>query len=586
MPGWEVYEFEEFTLDVAERRLSRAGQCISLAPKPYDLLLALVRRAGQLVGKRELLDLVWPDSFVEEGILAVHISALRKAVGGGPGQPRFIETVSRSGYRFVAAVRQLGADEIAASRKQWSVAVLPARPFTTQILPGQDQSAGFAIADALIDRLGRCHELIVRPARAVHAYLNGADDPAAIGRALRVYAVIDSHYFGAGDRIRMSVRLIRSEDGARLWNADLDEPATGILEVAGMVAECVAARLGSKFRESHPPRIPPRRPARPEAYALLGRGRFHLLSASMFEIPKAVEAFRAAAGQDPAYAPAHAGLALAHCAEAAFRLAPPAEAYHQARAAALRALAMDDACADAQVALGAVMFFGEWNWTGAERSLQRALQLNPNHSEGYLVYGQLLDALGRLDEGLEMKLRALERDPFSPLVHLEIALSYWNQRRYDDAIEWANRTLELDPRHPHAREYLAGAYLKKGDFARHLAENLKHAELHGAPSEMLENLKRTCAAEGRAGIVRLVLERAAERPGAFPAMQLALFHGEAGDLDAAFRHLEQAIESRDPSLVHLAVAPQWDALRADPRFNECLARMGLSASRSTDLTPG
>jgi DNA-binding winged helix-turn-helix (wHTH) protein len=435
MPGREVYCFGEFTLETREQRLSRHGRCIGLAPKTHDVLVALLRSAGRLVTKRRLLDLVWPESFVEEGILAVHISALRKALGEDGSGRRFIETVPRTGYRFIAAVSRLDTD-------------------------------------------------------------------------------------------------------------------------------------GPLVRALHP-----------EIYELCGRGRFHLLSASMFDIPKAVETFRAATDLDPTFAPAHAGLALACCAQAAFRVTAPAQAYGEARAAALRALALDNSCADAQVALGAVMFFSDWNWTAAERSLKRALQLNPDHSEAYLVYGQLLEALGRLDEGLEMKLRALQRDPFSPLVHLQISLSYWNQRRYDDAIGWANKTLEIDPGHPHAREHLSGAYLKKGDFERHLTENLKHAELHGVPPEALEQLKRTWTEGGRAAMIDGVLQRAASQPQAFPAMQLALFCGETGDMDAAFRHLERAIESRDPSLVNLAVGPQWDCLRDDPRFDQCLSRMGLRLFR-------
>jgi tetratricopeptide (TPR) repeat protein len=187
----------------------------------------------------------------------------------------------------------------------------------------------------------------------------------------------------------------------------------------------------------------------------------------------------------------------------------------------------------------------------------------------------LLEALGRLEEGLEVKLRALERDPFSPLVHLQISLSYWNQRRYDDAIAWANKTLELDPRHPHAREHLAGAYWKKGDSDRYIAENLKHAELHGAPAETLVRLKESYAAGGVAGVMRLGLEFAANHPQAVPAMQLALFNGELGIMDAAFEYLKQAIESHDPGLVHLAVSPQWDCMRTDPRFKDTLSRMGL-----------
>jgi DNA-binding winged helix-turn-helix (wHTH) protein len=437
MATQERYAFAEFALDARERRLERAGQLIPLAPKALDVLITIVRSAGALVTKRELLDLVWPESFVEEGILAVHVSALRKALSDGESGRQFIETVSRSGYRFIGAVT---------------------------------------------------------------------------------------------------------------------EPRHGVA----------------------PPTHPPNDPG---VYELVGRGRAHLLSASMFEVPKAVAAFRAAIEFDPTYAAGHAGLALACCAQAFHRVVPAAVAYREARVAALRALAMDASCADAQVALGAVLFFAEWNWAGAERSLARALEINANHTEAYLLYGQLKEALGQLEEGLHLKLKALERDPFSPLVHLQISLSYWNQGRYEDCIDWANKALTLDPRHPHAREHLAGAYLKKGDFDRYLAENVRHAELHGVPAEALEPIKQAYAAGGRAGVVKLVLQRAANQPFAFPAMQLAVFSSEAGDLDAAFRHLDRAIDGHDPALVHLAVAPQWESLRADPRFNQCLARMGLGPPR-------
>ena len=220
----------------------------------------------------------------------------------------------------------------------------------------------------------------------------------------------------------------------------------------------------------------------------------------------------------------------------------------------------------------------DWDWVGAERSLERALRLNPNHTEAYLHYGSLLEALGRLEEGLEMKLRALERDPFSPFADLQISMSHFHQRRYDDAIEWAQKALEIDPRHPHAREFLAAAYLKMGDSDRYMEESLRHAELHGAPAELIETLRGVYSSGGAADIVRLALAQAAKQPLAFPEFQKAVLYAEAGDLEAAFLHLDRAIDSRDPALVHLAVGPQWDGLRRDPRrFEERLARMGLPA---------
>jgi DNA-binding winged helix-turn-helix (wHTH) protein/Tfp pilus assembly protein PilF len=432
--GDEIYEFGGFVLDVVERRLSRADRAIALEPKTYELLVAFVRRAGRLVTKSELLDAVWPDAHVEEGILTVHVSNLRRALG----DRRCIETVSRAGYRFAADVSRRPAAREPISLR-WPIGVLPAQP-------------------------------------AVHE--------------------------------------------------------------------------------------------------LIGRGRSHLLTASRSEIPKAVSAFRSAIELDPTYAAAHAGLALACCAQAELRLATPPESYDEARNAALRALAMEPTCADAQVALGTVLFLSDWNWIGAQRSLERALELDPDHTDGWLLYGRLLEALGRTHEGLAAKQKALERNPSSALVHVQIALSHWHLRQYDEVIEWANRALALDPSHLLAREFIAAVYWKKGDFDRQMAETIRHAQSHGVPDETLDELKHAYASGGRRGVVEYVLGQASKQN--LPPFQLALLFGEVENLDEAFRQLDLAIERRDPSLVHLAVAPQWDSLRGDPRFAERLRRMGFS----------
>jgi DNA-binding winged helix-turn-helix (wHTH) protein/Flp pilus assembly protein TadD len=428
----ERYSFGDVTLDVNEHRLQRNGSDVPLSPKAWDVLVHLVRRAGHLVSKQELLDTVWPSAFVEEGIVAVHVSGLRKALGERPDAIRYIETVSKSGYRFVGP----------------------------------------------------------------------------------------------------------------------------------LVAPTVAPRVKSI--------------AAPEVYELVGLARGHLMSVARARLPEAARAFADAIELDPTCSAAHAGLALTFCAQAELRILPWSDAYARARVSALRALAMDDTSSDAWAALGTVMFLAEWDWIGAERSFQRALDADPRHTQARLVYGRLLDALGRLDDGLAMKLRALETDPFSPSVHVAIALSYWNQRKYDESIRWANKTLDLDPSHGLAREFLAGACWKLADFDRHMAENIKHAADHGMPAEALDTLRQVYVRGGRPGVVRYALEQAAAQSAKLPDVQLALFHGELGDLDAAIPHLQRAITGRDPCLVDLAVAPQWDALRDDPRFHSCLEEMGLA----------
>jgi DNA-binding winged helix-turn-helix (wHTH) protein/tetratricopeptide (TPR) repeat protein len=575
MTDRELYRFGEFTLDVRDRRLSRGSSTVPLAPKAHDLLVTLVRRAGRLVTRQELLDLVWPDAFVEEGILSVHVSGLRKSLGENTGTHTYIETVPRSGYRFVAPVTASLTAELRA------LAVLPAQPAEPDV-SADDTALGLAIADALIDALGSLGDIVVRPLRASHRFVDAAEDPAGIARSLQADAVVTSTFARSVNGLRVSASVVRAGDGTCLWNGEFtDAPLDGGLAVSAAIARSLARTLGlssASSKSTHQVQDAPplgrlfSRSADPRVYELLGRGRLQILSASMLDASKAIDAYRSAVELDPTYAPAHAGLALAHCAAVEARAVSPADGYRDARTSALRALAMDDRCADAQVALGAVLFLGEWDWAAAERSFLRALELNPNHTEAYLLLGRLLEARGRLEDGLAMKLRALERDPFSPLVHVQIAMSYWHQRRYDDAIEWANKTLALDPTHLTAREQVAGAYLKKGDVDRHMQESCLHAESFGVPETVLAPVRQAYQTGGRAGVVRYALEQL--REGA-PAMQLALFSGELGNLDEAFHHLNRAIDARDPCLVHLAVAPQWDDLRPDPRFDQCLARMRL-----------
>jgi DNA-binding winged helix-turn-helix (wHTH) protein len=255
----ELYEFGEFTLDASERRLSNSGQSIALAPKAHDLLVALVRNAGRLVTKRELLDLVWPDSYVDEGILAVHVSALRKALRQDENR-HYIETVSRSGYRFAADVIQ------------------------PDLLKSEELR--------LIERLGRSSRIIVRPTGAVRTHVGSSDDPAALGRELRVDAVIDSHFLGSADRVTVSVHLIRSRDGAILWSGNLAESPTGLIALVDVVAERVLVHLGLHFQEDENSKQKPRLPAHSEVYEFLGRGRFHLLAASVFELRRRSRRFR------------------------------------------------------------------------------------------------------------------------------------------------------------------------------------------------------------------------------------------------------------------------------------------------------
>ena len=457
MASSETFHFDEFTLDVRERRLLRGTEAVRLPPKAYDVLVALVQQRGHLVTKDELLTRLWPGTFVEEGSLNVCVSALRKALGEDARRPTYIETVARSGYRFIAQVRLDSEDEESLA-------------------------------------------------------------PSAVARPV-------------------------------------------------------------------------------ELYELVGRGRSHLLSDSFLELPAAVDAFRSAIEIDPTYAPAHAGLARARCVLAASHAVQHQEAFAEAKASALRALGMDSGSADAQVALGTVLFLSEWDWTGAERSLRRALEINPDHTEALLQYGSLQEALGRLDDGLRSKQQALARDPRSPGVLVQIAISHWNQRKYDDALVWAQRALDVNPKHAQACQFMSYVYLKIGDIDRFAALAVSTAIEFGLPEEWVAVLKQVTAdaqqvyaTAGLSGVNRFWVEQIPNPQLDFDVLLKMPFfrariYGAAGRLDEAFDCLDQAIAQRDPALVHLAVAPDWDGLRDDPRFDDRLKEMGLPREFARILRP-
>jgi tetratricopeptide (TPR) repeat protein len=274
--------------------------------------------------------------------------------------------------------------------------------------------------------------------------------------------------------------------------------------------------------------------------------------------------------------------------QAVLRAAPHREAFAEAKASALRALTLDGGSADAQVALGTVQFQGEWDWSAADRSLQRALHINPDHTEALLQYGSLHDALGRLDEGLRLKQRALARDPHSPLVLVHIALSHSHQRRYDEALWWAHRALEIDPTHLLASVFVAFLYWRLGDIDSLIAHNIRAATARGVANEAMDSLRQSTArlrqvyaAKGAAGVSRFMADHMGHEryagDASTTAPQRAALYGAAGLMDEAFVCLDEAIAGRDPGMVYLAVGALWDPLRNDPRFADRLRAVSLHA---------
>lgn len=327
-----------------------------------------------------------------------------------------------------------------------------------------------------------------------------------------------------------------------------------------------------------------RESARPRpVQRLVASGREILLTGVSFRLSEAVSLFRKAIRLDPSYAAAHAALALARCAEATLYTVPQLEAYAEAKPSALRALAMDSGSADAQVALGTVLWLCEWDWLAAERAFQRALAIDPTHTEGLLHCGALLETIGQPEAGLRLKERARERAPESPLVLMQVARNHWHQGRADDAIRWARKALEHEPGQLLASEFLTIIYFATHDLDSLIAERIRRAHALGMDESGIASLHQRCArlrdamtSSGAKGLSAYLVENFAIGKNSRSAILRALLFASLDQMDNAFVHLDEALRQRDPELVYLAISPVWDRLRQDARYQDRVKAMGLS----------
>jgi serine/threonine-protein kinase len=435
-----------------------------------------------------------------------------------------------------------------------------------------DQALGLALSEALITRLGTATGIIVRPASAVRKYLDARVDPAAIGKALRVPAVIDGSFQEAGGRLRVTVQLLRTADGKHLWSGDFDEQRSDIFSLQDAIADRVARALMVHVTSAKQTR----HLTRPEVFDLGSRGRYHLLRYSADDAAKALRHYQLAVEKDPAWAPAHAGMAWAYIQHSEFRLLPYSVSWAKARDAAQRAVSLDDSSVEALVALGNVQFAFEWDWNGAQRNLQRACAIQPRDLEALGAYRNLLTAVGRLEESLELsyKIRALDR--LSPQSSMAVVSSLVTLKRYDEAIAAARETLELQPEFPGTHAWLARAYHGKGMHDQWFLANSRASELAREPPEIRAKLRTAYKAGGVHGYWRATLELLRERSRSFPVSPIAFVETYAAlGEDQAFRALERSYAEREPNLVHLKTSPTFEPLRSDPRYTALLKRMKL-----------
>ncbi len=476
-PSKHLHEFGPFRLNAKERLLLNEGEIVPLTPKAFDMLLALVENSGHLLEKNELMQRLWPDSFVEEGSLAQNISLLRKALGESESQ-KFIETVPRRGYRFVASVRELGgdADQIR-DRTIKSMAVLP---FKSLGVDDGDEYLGIGIAETLTTRLSSQKLLTVRPTSAVLKYASPEKDTVVAGRELAVDSVLEGSIRRLGKRIRVTARLVSVPDDSVLWADKFDENFTDIFKVEDSISAKVAEALALKLSGEERKRLTKRYTDDAEAYQLYLKGRYFWNKRTEGGFNQGIAQFKQAVEKDSNYALAYAGLADSYIGLTFYNFTAPNETMPKAKEAAMKALAIDNSLAEAHTSLAHVLMNYDWNWFEAEKEFKLSIELNPDYATAHQWYAiHYLTAMGRPEEALQEMKRALELEPTSLIMNTFMGATFYFAGRYDEAIEQCRRTIEMDPNFAVAHWHLGLAFEQKSMFEQAVAEFQKVVILSG-----------------------------------------------------------------------------------------------------------
>ncbi len=620
----ESYAFGDFCLDALKRRLTKGdGDFVQLPPKAFDTLLYLVRNPGKVVEKEELMSVIWADTIVEENNLNQSISAIRRALGERPDDHRFVVTIPGRGYKFVAAIREVpdggahslkdrplpskaestpGVESRPGSRA-WiaglallavvaavlgafyvrqgntdpsdatPIKTLTILPFKPLVAENRNEALELGMADTLIAKLSRLDQIAVRPLESVRRLASLEKDSITVARELQTEAVLDGSIQTAGDRIRISARLFRVADGKQLWAGQFDENLTDIFAVQDSISEKVAAALHATLQG----RQKRNETQNLEAYQLYVAGRYHASKLTRDEIEIAIESYNKAIALDPNYALAHVGLSRAYRSFSLTSDLSSMDTMPKAKAAALRAIELDNSEPEAHTALGLIAFLYDWDWKLAERHYLRALELDPNNSNSHAGYAHLLSNTGRHDQALAEMRRARELDPLSISRLVIEGQIFHYAAKYDEALEQMKRTIEVDSDFWLAQLVVSRIYEQKGmhDDATEAAE--KAWQLSKVNTESLACQAYSLARGGRTGEARAILAQLTDLSLSryVPPYSFALVHKGLGENEKALDYLEKGIAEKDVRMVFLKVDPKWNDLRSEPRFMELMRVMNF-----------
>jgi len=582
-PQPSVYEFGEFRIEAGKRLLLRDGAPVPLTPKAFETLLHLVQNRQRIVEKDELMQVIWPDTTVEENNLNQNISTLRRVLGESRGENRYIATIPGKGYRFIADVDGRGSlpTGVHALPERVTLAVLPfenlsSDPEREYLADGLTEETIAALGQIDPDHLG------VIGRTSVMAYRKTKKTIGEIGSDLGATYVIESTLRTEGGRFRVTSKLIRVEDQVQVWSVSYDSEPTGILnfqrELSAVIAEQIRLRLSPERLSA----LARRQTRNAEAYDLYLRGRHYWYQLTPPTTKRAVEYFSRATQLDPEYALALSGLADCYSGSPINGDAPPLAMWPLAREATARAVAAEPNLAEVQTSLGFVRFWFDWDWRGAEAAYRKAIDLDPSYPMAHRMLGIVLAHMGRYAEARPEMNRLRELDPLLAANQALSAQVAFAGRDYAAAVQFARQAIVIDPEFWIGLIQLGQAYEQLGESELALVALNKAGRFSGGNSKAISLRGYLFAKLGRVNEAREVLNtlEAMARERYIPPYAMALVHAGFGEKEQALEQLERAVDVRDVHMCFPPIDPKWDVFRSDPRFQAVLKRCGFSEGRA------
>jgi len=643
--------FGVFEFDLRSRELRKHGIRIKLQEQPCQILAFLLERRGEMVTREELQRHLWPsDTFVDfDHSLNTAVMRLREALNDSSDSPRFIETLPRRGYRFVAPLEEMSAPvaettSVQSGEVTVSQAAFPQESLTlsplSKVLPGtsarktsrrsalalatmlvlvlalasglgfrylrrpsvvtahpkqiasivvlplenlsadKDQ-AYFAdgMTDELIANLAKIRSLRVISRTSAMGYKGTHKTLSEIARDLNVDAVVEGTVLRSGDRVRITAELVQVATDRHLWADTYESPFGDVLTLQSQVASAIVNEIRINLTPEEQQRLATTRQISAESYEDYLKGRYYWNKRSEEGLTKAIEYFQLATQKDPHSALAFAGLADCYSiiGSAIVGSVPSQAVAPKARAAALKALELDNSLAEAQTSLATVQFNYDWNWPAAAGGFQRAIELNPSYATAYQRYSLYLMAMSRTAESLAQMNRARELDPLSISMSFSLGWRLYMARQYDQAISQLRNTLEMDPNFALPRMVLGQAYEQKGLYPQAIAELQKAAAFSHDSPPMLGSLGRAFGLAGNKAaadkILAQMLEQSKKRY--VSPFYVSVVYAGLHENEKAMDWLEKAYEDRSNAIIFLKVDPDFDGLRSNPRFQALLRRLTL-----------